>query len=142
MKHAIKLKHGNYFALCMLLLVSHVSSQNKSAPPWVRMQRQSLRYPAEYYLTGFGVSDRKGELSLKFMQAQDRALEDLAKRIEVKIDSELKDEWIETSEGRQMQHYSEVEGSITSTIKSSVAMTLQGVQIERYIGGIIYALAV
>ncbi len=76
-----------------LLLAGCAGTPSPSAaggePEWVKRGGASSAYPTERFVTGFGMAEGKDEESLQ--QAKSMAASDLARRISVRIESELSD---------------------------------------------------
>jgi len=102
------------------------------APKWAETNSHT-NYPTSKYLLGVGISDDK-------TQAVELARADVAKQIQVKIESEL--ETMEQEIGTDDKH--SVRSEITSRTKSVVSETVAGIEIKETtrVKGKYYALAV
>jgi hypothetical protein len=101
-------------------------------PEWCKTNSHK-KYPPSKYLLGIGISDDK-------TKAVELARADVAKQIQVKIESELEIIEEEISTGDQTA----IKSDITSKTKSSVSETIAGIEIKeiKTVKGKYYALAV
>ncbi|HCK98884.1 MAG TPA: hypothetical protein DHW42_02080 [Candidatus Marinimicrobia bacterium] len=101
-------------------------------PEWSKTNSHK-KYPSSKYLLGIGISDDK-------TTAVELARADVAKQIQVKIESELEIIEQEISAGDQTS----IKSEITSKTKSSISETIEGIEIKeiKAVKGKYYALAV
>ena len=86
-------------------------------PEWVTSEGH-YKYPASQYFIGVGIAEQRE-------QAIDRARSNLMKEIKVKIESELKTEEKEITEGGETESLS----SVISRTKSTVDATVSGIEV-------------
>jgi hypothetical protein len=119
---AIDYTKGKILAtLAMLPFLCSLCMATPSPPDWVRNLGLSPGYPDAEYLTGFGVSEAS------FAEAEEKARNNLAQRIEVLV------------EGEQEFEIQETEGLIekevfTERMRSQHRVVLQGLRYLRYQG--------
>ena len=118
------------FAVLFLGITAALSAQ--TLPFWVSSYGERTPYSAQTYLTGFAQVSRNEDQSLEL--AKDRALADLAKKIRVRVQSELVQEQADVG-GRY-------KSSVASVTRTTVDASLTGVEIVTHRDGSnIYALS-
>lgn len=99
-------------------------------PDWVETAGKTRRYPDASYVTGFAVAQGDDALA----SARQRAAADLAARLEVRIEHELR-EVSEERNGKYSYH-------VAAVTRSTVDLKLSGIEYETWDDrGVVYALA-
>ncbi|MGC9363011.1 MAG: LPP20 family lipoprotein [Fidelibacterota bacterium] len=123
----------NHYPLKLLFMICLIPALGFSQmPDWAKTNTHK-KYPSSKYLLGVGISDDK-------TRAVELARADVAKQIQVKIESEL--ETVEQEFGEDDRHM--VTSEITSRTKTAVSETIAGIEIKEVQKkrGQYYALAV